>query len=261
MEAATKSAASELRSLLQQHNKTEKHIGYHILPERLNAIFTDDKDRNKYTFYERERFAFFCDNVDFKSKRVLDIGCNIGYFLFGFLDIGAKNVTGYEGKLSCGQYLNKAIQITGEEKRFDFHNEYLDFQSIDGKYDVTFLLNVLHHLGDDYGNQSLDIASAKKLMMEQLNALRSHTSTLIFQLGFNWKGNRNVCLFEHGTKAEMIQYITEGTRDHWDIKNIGIAQRVGDGIVYAPVSDSNIERDDSMGEFLNRPIFVLQSKG
>lgn len=264
MRAITPDTARRLRALLDRHNRSEKHIGYHILPERLNALVAGTELANRYTFHEPARMAFFREQVDFAGKRVLDIGCNIGYFLMGALDAGAAQVVGYEGKASCGEFVGQAISELGEESRFSFHPRYYQFDGEGQHYDVALLLNVLHHLGDDYGDRYGDgsqaMAAAKQQMLDQLNRMAGHVDTLIFQLGFNWKGNRHTCLFEHGTKAEIIDFVTRGTAAHWTLQAIGVPER-HDGVVrYAPLSAGNILRDDSLGEFLNRPIFVLRSR-
>ena len=44
------------------------------------------------------------------------------------------------------------------------------------------------------------------------------------------------------------------------IRNIGIAESAGDKIIYNELDSKNIERQDSLGEFLNRPIFIMESK-
>lgn len=256
--------ARALRELLDRHSRSEKHIGYHILPERLNAVLRGCELENRYTFYERERMQFFQSQVDFRGQRVLDIGCNIGYFLMGALDAGARQVVGYEGKASCGEFARAAIAALGEAERFAFHPRYYRFsdeaEPTRGHYDVGLLLNVLHHLGDDYDNADLGVAAAKARMLEQLNGLSRQVDTLIFQLGFNWKGNRHTCLFEHGTKAELIDFVRQGTAGDWMVQAIGIPER-RDGVVrYAPLDERNIARDDALGEFLNRPIFVLRSR-
>lgn len=249
-----------LRALLDEHSRQEKHIGYHILPERLNALVQGTAVQNRYTFFERERLAFFRQHVDVEGRTVLDIGCNIGYFLFSFLDAGARRVIGYEGKASCARYLQQAVQQLGDEDRFELHGEYFQFDRRVGPVDVALLLNVLHHLGDDYGGPDIDIRAARQGMLDQLNGLSRSTSTLIFQMGFNWKGDRKVCLFDRGTKAEMIDFIRQGTGADWTIEAIGIAQR-SDGVVqYRPLDGRNIERDDALGEFLNRPLFILRSR-
>jgi SAM-dependent methyltransferase len=261
MKAITPETARKLRELLLSHARGEKHIGYHVLPERLNALLAGSGLENRYTFHERERMAFFREHVDFAGKSVLDIGCNIGWVLMGALDAGAAKVVGYEGKPSCAEFITRAIDELGERERFEFHPRYYAFDGEAGRHDVALLLNVLHHLGDDYGGEpGLSIAAAKARMLEQLNGLARQVGTLIFQLGFNWKGNRNTCLFEHGTKAEMIDFVTRGTAADWRVEAIGIAER-RDGIVrYAPLSATNILRDDALGEFLNRPLFVLRSR-
>ncbi len=259
--AITADTARTLRALLDSHSRTEKHIGYHILPERLNVLVAGTELENCYTFWERERWACFREQIDFHGKSVLDVGCNIGYFLMSALDAGATRVTGYEGKTSCTEFLARAIHDLGEEERFTLLDRYYQFDdgTEAGHYDVALLLNVLHHLGHDYGDGQIAKDAAKARMLEQLNGLSHRVDTLIFQLGFNWKGDRNSCLFEHGTKAEMIDFVTRGISGHWMVQAIGVAERVEGGVRYAPLSATNISRVDAMGEFLNRPIFVLRS--
>jgi len=252
--------AIELKNILMRTKKDEKHRGYHILPERLNSKIDSEELKNKYVFYEKERIVYMKSKIDFKNKTVLDIGCNMGYFLFEILDVHAKKVTGYEGKILCGEFLNRAIKLMNEKNRFEFYNTYFNFNKVNEKYDVVLLLNVLHHLGDDYGDKTLSIEKARHHIIEQLNSLSKNTSIMIYQMGFNWQGNIKKCLFEKGTKAEMIDYIKTGTQNYWDIIAIGIAERYNSGIIYKDLTEKNIVRDDSLGEFLNRPIFILKSK-
>ena len=238
----------------------EKHGGYHLLPARLNKMLEADGLEARGAFYERERLAYIRSKIDVTGKSVLDIGCNTGYVLFDLLDSGARRVTGYEGKATCGAFLEKAIELLGERKRFEFHNEYFEFTSTDRHYDVVVLLNVLHHLGDDFGDKTLGIERARLTILDQLNGLSRTTSTLIYQMGFNWQGRVEHCLFPHGTKAEVIDFITSGTKDHWVVDAVGVAEGTRGAITYQDVSDRNVARVDALGEFLNRPIFVLRSK-
>ncbi len=193
---------NKLNKILLKTTKTEKHRGYHILPERLNSKITDDEIKSKPVFYEKERMDFFRVYVDFKNKSILDIGCNTGYFLFGTLDDGAAKVTGYEGKTLCNEFVKKAIYLLGEENKFKHFKKYFDFYESNEKYDIIFLLNVLHHVGDDYDEKSLAINDAKLKIIDQLNNLDNTASILIYQMGFNWQGNIKTCLFENGLKSE-----------------------------------------------------------
>lgn len=263
MKTVNPSAARMLRELLDQHNRSEKHIGYHILPERVNAAVVNTEYQNHYKYWERERWDYITKHLSFRDKTVLDIGCNVGYFAMSSLDSGALRVTGYEGKTSCADFLTCAIRELGEEDRFIFHNCYYQFNdhnNDDHHYDIALLLNVLHHLGHDYGDNKLDKESAKQKMFEQLNHLSKFVNTLILQFGFNWKGDKNLPLFTGGTKREMIDYVTSATHEDWQILHIGVAQRQGHDVAYRPVGPENIARDDSLGEFLNRPLFILKSR-
>jgi hypothetical protein len=101
---------------------------------------------------------------------------------------------------------------------------------------------------------------AKVKIIEQLNNISKSASTLVFQMGFNWHGNTKTCLFKDGTKREMIDYIAEGTKNNWEILSIGIPERLDNGqIVYREMNEINIPRADSLGEFLNRPLFIMKS--
>ena len=250
----------ELTGILNKTTKTEKHRGYHILPDRLNKKVDDEHHKPKSVFYEDERMDYFRSYVDFKNKSILDIGCNVGFFLFGTLDDGASRVTGYEGKSLSNEFLERAIELLNEKERFTHFKGYYDFSSLKEKYDIVFLLNVLHHIGDDYGDKQLRIDEAKQKILEQINNFSNNTSILIYQMGFNWQGNIKQCLFDNGLKAEMIDYLKNGTKDYWDIVTIGIAERHNGSVVYKDLNQKNIIRDDSLGEFLNRPLFILKSK-
>jgi hypothetical protein len=82
---------------------------------------------------------------------------------------------------------------------------------------------------------------------------------LVFQLGFNWKGNRNNGLFKNGTKRELIDFINQGIKGFWEIQTIGIAESVDNEYVFNDLNEINIQRNDEIGEFLNRPIIILKS--
>ena len=59
----------------------------------------------------------------------------------------------------------------------------------------------------------------------------------------------------------MIEFVQKGVEGRWSIRKIAVAERYQQTIKYVPIDDVNIKRDDSLGEFLNRPIFILDRKG
>ena len=244
----------KLQTILEQTREGEKHYRYHILPPRIVPT------GNKSTFfYEKERLDYFSNYLDFKDKSILDIGCNCGFFILELLGKGASEATGYEGKKLCCDFVKAAAEVLGDSGKVTIHNEYFEFEKNQLRFDIGILFNVLHHLGDDYGDSSMSIENAKRGILRQLNSMSETVDELVFQIGFNWQGNIKTCLFEQGTKAELIQFISNGVAPFWKIIAIGIPEKV-DGVVhYRDLSEENLPRDDSLGEFLNRPIFVMRS--
>lgn len=239
--------------------KTSKHSNYQILPTLLRDI-VDITDLEVKSRYEEERFNYILKNVNIEGKRVLDIGGNSGYFTFESYCAGASMVDYYEGNPAHAEFVEESKKVLGIQKNLNVHPEYFSFSGSDQKiYDIVFCLNVVHHLGDDFGEET-NIAEAKKKMLLCINSMAKMTDILIFQMGYNWCGNVANGLFEGGTKQEMEAYLQDGVKDCWEIVKIGMAEK-GDGkIQYMDKNERNSLREDSLGEFLNRPIFILKSK-
>jgi SAM-dependent methyltransferase len=246
--------------LRELYSKISKHSHYQKLPEALKYLINDDlpiKSR-----YEDERFAYMIKNIAIEDKIVLDIGANTGYFAFELINKGARCVHVYEGNKDHADFIKYAANVIHLNKEIIVKNEYFDFSDINRNIncDIILLLNVLHHIGDDYGDTSITLEKAKQSIVNSINTFISQTSILIFQFGFNWKGDRNRPLFSTGSKSEMIDFIKEYTLKNWDIINIGIPVLINNTVEYTDVDEHNIHRYDNLGEFLNRPLFILKSK-
>ena len=237
----------------------EKHSIYYRLPQRFEKINDAGVANPADRMREKSRFEYISSNVDYSGSSVLDIGCNTGYFLFSALDCGAVDVECYEGSISSFGILSGFVDVSAE-KILAF-NRYFDFHADVGqkKFNVTHLLNVVHHIGDDY-HDSLSLDNAKIMMLNNINCLAAASQFMVFQMGFNWQGDVRKPLFQNGTKREMIDFLEEGTSHVWEIQKVGVAVGSKDRVLYVDLDKENIRRDDSLGEFLNRPIFIMKSK-
>jgi len=248
----------KIEKLKEMYANTSKHSNYQILASELQKHLTNDeidvKSRN-----ENIRLDYFLKNVDIKDKNILDIGGNTGFFTFEFLKNGASSLEYYEGNEEHAKFVQLASEVLGYTDILSVHNKYYNFDQ-EKKYDVILLLNVLHHLGDDFGDDKASKEKALETIIEHMKTMAKQTNILVFQLGFNWKGDRNLPLFENGTKKELIDFITSNLSNEFEILNIGVAEEVNDKIIYTNLNDKNIQRVDSLGEFLNRPIFIMKSK-
>jgi len=245
--------------LIPLYQEVSKHSNYQILASTLEK-YIGKKSVNAISRYEKERLKYFLDNVKIQGKSILDIGGNTGYFSFEFLNHGASMVCYYEGNKTHSLFVNEAANVLNVNDRIDIRNEYfLCDESNKGRYDVIFLLNVLHHIGDDYGDNSLSKEKALGSISRSLKNLMSKTDILVFQLGFNWKGNIELPLFNNGTKRELIDFVQDAITGYFEIISIGIAENISGIVSYKLLNNININRNDKLGEFLNRPIFIMRS--
>jgi SAM-dependent methyltransferase len=251
-------AAIPTQRLRELYEKTSKHSNYQVLPSLLEPYFTDNTLKVK-SRHERERLSFILAHLNVTGKSVMDIGGNTGYFTFELLQAGANEVTYCEGNVAHAEFVREAGQLLGLGNRLDIRNEYFDFaEGNTVPYsDICLLLNVLHHVGDDYGDSRLSIAKAREEICRSLRAMTRHTSTLVFQLGFCWKGDRARGLFRDGTKQELIEFVSASVAGYWEIALIAVPEEIDGKVAYAPLSPSNQGRRDDLGEFLNRPLFIL----
>jgi SAM-dependent methyltransferase len=250
------------KELLELYTAKSKHSAYQQLPESLLSLM-GNPNLEVVKRYEKERFEFILKYLSLAHVSVLDIGGNTGYFTISAIENGARHVDYYEGNEKHADFVHIASLALGIADRIKINKQYFEFKPniVDQKqYDICFCLNVLHHLGDDFGDRNIGISNAKKEMIESLNSMSYYINIIFFQMGFNWKGDRNRPIFENGTKKEMIQFITDGIFDKWEIVDIAIPENVNGNIEYKKINSNNIERNDKLGEFLNRPIFMLKSK-
>lgn len=247
------------KELVKLYQRTSKHSNYQILPRAIRDI-VHQEEVNVSSRYEKERLDFLKKNLSFKDKKILDVGGNTGYFSFEVLQEGAKETVYIEGNDQHANFVKVAADYL--DRKVTVENRYLDFkESFDqGPVDITLLFNVIHHLGDDFGQSDITLAKAKVKMQECINYFADFTEYLVLQMGFCWQGDISKLLFEGGTKREMIDFVTKATEEKWDIKKIGVAELVEGETLYKPLNDKNIQRDDSLGEFRNRPIFILKAK-
>ncbi|WCE03215.1 DUF1698 domain-containing protein [Pseudoxanthomonas sp. JBR18] len=248
-------------TLLDAFEKTRsgsKHACYQEIPAPL-LPYLANTSLPTLRRYERARLDYVLQRIEVKDRSVLDIGCNSGFFLMEMLQAGARHATGYEGSKDHVQFLEAARAALGLEARLTVNGRYFDFTQDRGHHDIALLLNVLHHVGDDYGDPDLSVQGARAQIIHSLIGMRERCNTLVFQLGFNWKGDRHAGLFEHGTIEEMVAFITDGVRGVWKVRHVGVAEQAQepDDIVYRDLCPANAHRKDALGEFLNRPLFVL----
>lgn len=251
---------ADTKNLVSLYQKSSKHSNYQAIPPSLSTLLPKERLQIE-SRHESARWEFIDSHCTLNRKKIVDIGGNTGYFSFRSIEAGAESVCLIEGNEAHAEFVRQAAKSLGISERLAVLNQYLDLANskLNFHVDYIFLLNVLHHAGDDYDKESNTPRKALEKIKKSLENLSGHSDQLIFQIGFNWKGDRNRPLFPDGTKAEMIEFVKECLGQKWTIKSIGIAQKKDSNeIFYQHLNEKNIIRDDSLGEFLNRPIFIIE---
>lgn len=242
-----------MKKLKTLYNNVSKHSNYQVLPKSLINLSLDlSQNINRF---EEERFNFAKEYLDFNNSKILDIGANTGYFSITSMENGALSCECIEGNSDHIEFITEA------SRHLNFNisscNEYYNKQTkLTDFYDITFFLNVAHHIGDDFDQSVDNIEFVKKEIAELFNPLIGHTNYIIFQIGYCWKGDESHLLFKDGTKLEQIEFVTRIIGSDWIIDKIGILE---DDLTYRSVNDKNLSKNLKLKEFGNRPLFILSS--
>lgn len=178
-----------------------------------------------------ERCKLLLNNVDLKNKRVLDIGCHNGRWIYAALKLGAKFVYGID---ICELYLNvanKNLKIYQEfDKKYKLKRvEMMEFlKSNKQKFDIIFCFGVMYHTLDQY-----EILKECKRMKPDL--LIIDTNVFDFKLnenvislntkGYELKKDSYTLLFVDKTKNNGWEVIpSEKMFDVW-LENIGFSYK------------------------------------
>lgn len=250
---------NQIKKLSDLYLKQSKHSSYQkVHPEIEKFLYSIGNIEGKY---EAQRQLVIESAISFEEKSVLEIGCNTGYFTIAAAMNGASIIDAYEGNAEHCEFIKTASELITNGKTIRTHNKYyIPSQDTHSKYDICIFLNVLHHLGEDYLNENENIEKAKDEMIQYLTDLSFKTNTLIFQMGFNWKGNKHLPLFQYGAKHELISFVKDAIKNNYHLEKILCPiSKVGDYREYLK-ENLNTERNNEIGEFLNRPFFIMTSK-
>lgn len=252
---------SNIEYLKQLYHQQSKHANYQSLSPSVLSLIGEEL-RSGQPKYEAERFSYMAQKISLTGKSILDIGANTGYFSLRAFEQGAGSVTAFEGNADHAKFLSLTVQsLNIPPHKVRVVQGYFNQQNIskEKQYDVIFLLNVIHHLGDDYGNPQLSKEQFFEDTAKFLQGLAYMGKILVLQIGYCWKGNRELSLFPEGTKQNQLDFLQKVTNGFWRIEHVGIAEKAEKGMAFSDMSARNMIRDDRLKEFLNRPIFILRS--
>tara|TARA_B100000886_G_scaffold340546_1_gene311095 strand:- start:10051 stop:10893 length:843 start_codon:yes stop_codon:yes gene_type:complete len=103
----------------------------------------------------KQRVDYFIDPLikfcggSLKGKKVLDIGCNSGFFALKMIEAGCDYVVGIDGRQSHIDKANFVFEVKEIDKsryKFNCANIYdIDFKTL-GQFDIVICLGFFHHI-------------------------------------------------------------------------------------------------------------------
>jgi len=209
-----------------------------------------------------ERAAFMCAHKSVAGQKVLDIGANQGYMSIEAALRGALSVDAFESNEIDGAFLSQAAMAFPELGALSAHALNYEFAQTNTRWNYVVCLNVLHHVGRYFDGHISDMEQAKIAMGEHLQRLLLKGGCVWLQLGFNWQGDTLQPMFANGTKGEMTDFVEGLLGADAHIATVGIYSP--DSHAYEAVALNDRahplwQRMEGLGEFGNRPLYLIES--
>lgn len=137
--------AYEAQELENIQNIAKLMLPWRKGPFTIGSLFIDSEWRSFV------KYAIIEPHFNLEGKRVADVGCNNGYYMFRMLKQNPKQIVGFDPSALCYlqfQFINKFIQSSIKYELLGI--EHMEFY--EHKFDTIFCLGVLYHRSDPIGS-------------------------------------------------------------------------------------------------------------
>ncbi|MGE5507511.1 MAG: DUF1698 domain-containing protein [Chitinophagales bacterium] len=248
-----------------------KHSRYQNVPKFVEEELGYRETIDESWRGDSARYAFLTENMELpKNASVADVGANTGFFTLSLAwDRTDCFFTAYEPNTAHCQFMKTILEhfAIPNVRVLDEAVGLEQLRVLPG-FHTVLLLNILHHAGVDF-DQSL-VRRREQFdgyLAAYLGALARKCTSLVFQLGYNWGGDKSKPLLPVGDVAGMISLVRRAAGESWAITRIGLYERnagLGRYLPVAPdladqVAADSRERQPGLSEFYHRPIFLMKS--
>lgn len=274
--------ALNIEELQQLYFDGTKHSNYQNIPGFVQETLGYSVKLDEQWRGDTARYTNLLQNVDFENLKIIgDIGANTGFFS---LSIGERypaiKVRAYEANSSHSAFIQSIVT------QFNLQNVSVQHLSVDmqgigqlGKHDCILNYNVLHHAGVDYDKGMVDPETFQEYAVRYLGKLSEKSARMVFQMGYNWGGNKNKPLVELNDDAGKVHFMNKiFIKSGWKIGKVFTVQKSGvfeymempAEIILAMNDNSRHYQNllemyfkqyqlDQFSEFYRRPIFYCSS--
>lgn len=266
-----------------------KHDNYQNLPAFVQDelgfnVVIDENWRG-----DTARYDFFLKELNFNpNETVIDVGANTGFFSLSLANKYPQ--TKFIAFELNNLHVNFIREIATYFKMANMTAERLsvDFEGVQKIVNCDCILhfNVLHHAGVDFDKGMIkDLDDYFEYAVKYLTVLSEKSNKMVFQMGYNWGGNKLQPIVALQDDVEKLLYSLRLFKTAgWEIKEIAHCNRINNILGYYKMpadilngllqSTSNLSKKPTedlvnyvasknpaeLSEFYRRPIFILETK-
>ncbi len=207
----TERAQEEVRRALSAlYGETSKHAQYQTLPESVALKLGLQFDVNEEWRGDRTRYPVIRQAIaGWGAKSVIDVGANTGFFTLSIAeDFPAVQVTACEPNAAHAEIVRLLAEVAGRANVTvtETPASLSNLQAFES-HDVVLHLNILHHAGSDFDKALVaSVEDFERYGVSYLAALRQLGSRLVFQMGYNWGGNKELPIVQRDDQAGKVEF-------------------------------------------------------
>jgi len=201
-----------LDELKKLYRDESKHSVYQNIPEFMRQQI-DISDRLTPTWRDdRCRLKLISEYYSFNQIGSLtDIGANTGYFSLTLAEKYPElKVTAIEGNPNHVAFIRTVCDYA-EIENLKVVNHYFEATTHKGEFAAELVLyfNVLHHLGIDHQQSSVNLKNFNREASGCLKNIADNCRQMVFQMGFNWGGNKLTPIIKLDDDLGKMRYLEE----------------------------------------------------
>jgi len=223
------SLAGAKEQLKERYAELSKHAQYQTVPESLALKLGVQFEVNEEWRGDRPRYPSILDYArQHAAKRILDVGANTGYFALSLAeDIPEAALTACELNSTHAEIIGLLAELGGYGN-ISVTDRPADLVNVDtfGTFDLALHLNILHHAGHDFDKALVpDREAFMDYGVEYLKRFAKTTTRMVFQMGYNWGGNKQLPLVPVKDQEGKVRFTVQlMEKAGWTIEHVAIAR-------------------------------------